>query len=58
MTSLRKRRKQVQAAISRNNAWNWSFDRFVRAVVAAHNKMAKAMEEVYTKARESRDHAD
>lgn len=57
MTSLRKRRKQVQAAIARNNAWNWSFDRFVRAVVTAQNKMAKAMEEVYTKARESRDHA-
>ena len=57
MTNIRKRRKLVQSSIAHNNAWNWSFDRFVHAVVAAHNKMARAMEEVYTKARESRDHA-
>ncbi len=60
MTSVRKRRKLVQAHIRRNNAWNWSFDRFVRAVVAASNRMSKAMAEVYAKAREERaqhDHA-
>lgn len=60
MTSSRKRRKAVQAAIRRNNSWNWSFDKFVRAVVTATNKMSKAMEEAYAKsraAREAHDHA-
>ncbi len=57
MTSIRKRRKQVQQSIRHNNAWNWSFNKFVRAVCAAHNKMAKAMEQVYAKAREQYDHA-
>jgi len=56
MTSMRKRRKQAQQSIRHNNAWNWSFDKFVRVVCAAHNKMAKAMQEVYAKARGQHDH--
>jgi hypothetical protein len=57
MSSPRKRRKAVQAAIRRNNSWNWSFDKFVRAVVTATNKMSKAMEEAYAKSRAQHDHA-
>jgi len=60
MTSSRKRRKAAQTAIRRNNSWNWSVDKFVRAVVTATNKMSKAMEEAYAKsraAREAHDHA-
>lgn len=56
MTSSRKRRKVAQAAIRRNNFWNWSFDKFVRAVVTATNKMSKAMEEAYAKSRAQHDH--
>ena len=56
MTSIRKRRRATYAAIKRNNSWNWSFDKFVRAVVTASNKMSKAMEEVYAKAREQHDY--
>ena len=57
---LRHRRKLVLARLHHNSAWNWSFDRFVRAVVTASNRMSKAMAEVYAKAREERaehDHA-
>lgn len=57
MTSARKRKRLIYARVAHNNAWNWSFDRFVRAVVAAHNKMAKVLEETYAKAREKHDHA-
>ena len=60
MTSMRKRRKAMQAAIRHNNSWDWAFDKFVRAVVTASNKMSKAMEEAYAKARaawEAHDHA-
>ena len=57
MTSIRKRRWEVQAAIKRNNSWGWSFDKFVRAVVTASNKMSKAMEQAYAKSREQHDHA-
>ena len=56
MSSLRKRRKAVQAAVRRNNSWSWSFDKFVRAVVTATNKMSKAMEEAYAKSRAEHDH--
>ena len=54
--NLRQRRRAVQASIARNNAWDWSFDRFIRAVVAAHNRMSKALEEAYARARERHDH--
>jgi len=57
MTSIRKRRKAVQAAVRRNNSWGWSFDKFVHAVVTATNKMSKAMEEAYAKSRAQHDHA-
>lgn len=57
MISVRKRRKLTQVSIAHNNAWNWSFDRFIRAVVAAHNRMSKVLEETYAKARERHDHA-
>lgn len=56
MTSIRKRRKATQVAIRRNNAWSWSFDKFIRAVVTASNKMSKAMEEAYAKSRAQHDH--
>ena len=58
MSSLRKRRKAVQAAVRRNNSWNWSFDKFVRVVVTATNKMSKAMEEAYAKSRAAREAHD
>ena len=56
MTSARKRRKAAQAAVRHNNSWGWSFDKFVRAVVTATNKMSKAMEEAYAKSRAQHDH--
>ena len=56
MTSIRKRRKAVQVAVRRNNSWNWSFEKFVRAVVTASNKMSKAMQEAYAKSRAEHDH--
>ena len=56
MTSIRKRRKAVQVAVRRNNSWNWSFEKFVRAVVTASNKMSRAMEEAYAKSRAQHDH--
>ena len=56
MTSIRKRRKAVQVAVRRNNSWGWSFDKFVRAVVTASNKMSKAMEEAYAKSSAQHDH--
>lgn len=52
MTSIRKRRRLVQAHIRRNNAWNWSFDRFVRAVVAAWQPVMGAAARAYAIARE------
>lgn len=58
MSSPRKRRKAVQAAIRCNNSWNWSFDKFVRAVVTASSKMSKAMEEAYAKSRAAREAHD
>jgi len=48
----RHRRKLAQASISHNNAWNWSFDKFVRAVVAACTPMSKALKKAYEKARD------
>lgn len=54
MTSVRKRKKVVLAQIRHNNAWNWSFDKFVRAVVRVSAQMSKAMEAVYAKARQER----
>jgi hypothetical protein len=56
MSSIRKRRKAVQVAVRRNNSWSWAFDKFVRAVVTASNKMSKAMEEAYAKSRAQHDH--
>jgi hypothetical protein len=53
---MRKRRKAVQVAVRRNNSWGWSFDKFVRAVVTASNKMSKAMQEAYAKSRAEHDH--
>jgi hypothetical protein len=57
MTSTRKRRKTMQAAIKYNNSWDWAFEKFVRAVVTVSNKMSKAMEQAYAKSREQHDHA-
>jgi hypothetical protein len=57
MTSTRKRRKAMQAAIRYNNSWDWAFEKFVRAVVTVSNKMSKAMEQAYAKSREQHDHA-
>lgn len=49
---LRKLRKRTQDRIRRNRGWDWAFDKFVRAVVTATNKMSKAMQEAYAKSRE------
>jgi hypothetical protein len=49
---VRKLRKRTQDRIRRNRGWDWSFDKFVRAVVTATNKMSKAMQEAYAKSRE------
>ena len=40
---LRKLRKRTQGRIRRNRGWDWAFDKFVRAVVTATNKMSKAL---------------
>lgn len=48
---VRKLRKRTQDRIRRNRGWDWAFDKFVRAVVTATNKMSKALEEAYAKAR-------
>ncbi len=53
----RKRRRIVQKQIRYNNSWNWSFDRFVRAVVHAHNVFNAKAAEVYAKARQERTEA-
>jgi hypothetical protein len=50
----RKRKRIIQRKIRYNNVWSWSFDKFVRAVVTATNKMSAKMAEVYAKARQER----
>jgi hypothetical protein len=55
---MRKFRKQMQDRIRHDRSWDWAFEKFVRAVVTASNKMAKAMEEAYAKSREEQhEHA-
>ena len=51
----RKRKRIVQKQIRYNNSWNWSFDKFVRAVVTASSHMSAKMAEVYAKARSTRE---
>ena len=51
----RKRKWIVQKQIRYNNSWNWSFDKFVRAVVTASSRMSVKMAEVYAKARSTRE---
>jgi hypothetical protein len=51
---VRKIRKRTLDRIRRNRGWHWAFEKFARAVVMATNKMSKAMEEAYAKAREGR----
>lgn len=51
----RKRKRIIQKQIRYNNSWNWSFDKFVRAVVTASNRMSAKMAEVYAKARSTRE---
>ena len=53
----RKRKRIIQKQIRYNNGWSWSFDKFVRAVVTATNKMSAKMAEVYAKARQERGEA-
>jgi len=56
--NVRKLRKRTQDRICRNRGWDWAFDKFVRAVVTATNKMSKAMQEAYAKSREEQhEHA-
>ncbi len=57
---LRRRRKLVLAQIRHNNAWNWSFEKFVRRVVEVCRPFSEVMAEVYLKAHKERaehDHA-
>jgi hypothetical protein len=51
----RKRKRIIQKQIRYNNSWNWSFDKFVRAVVTASSRMSAKMAEVYAKARSTRE---
>lgn len=51
----RRRRKLALAQVRHGNSWNWAFDKMVKAICAAHNKMSKALEEAYTKARNERE---
>ncbi len=53
----RKRKRIIQKQICYNNSWNWSFDKFTRAVVAASSRMSAKMAEVYAKARQERGEA-
>jgi hypothetical protein len=53
----RKRKRIIQRKIRYNNGWGWSFDKFVRAVVTATNRMSAKMAEVYAKARQERGEA-
>ena len=48
---LRQQRKRIQKRIRHNNAWNWSFDKFTRAVVKVYYPLSKAMEEAYMNSR-------
>jgi hypothetical protein len=52
--NIRKQRKRTLERIRRNRGWDWAFEKFVRAVVTATNKMSKALEEAYAKARNER----
>ena len=52
---VRKLRKRTQDRIRHSRGWDWAFDKFVRAVVTATNKMSKAMQEAYAKAREEQN---
>jgi hypothetical protein len=52
--NIRKQRKRTQERIRQNRAWDWSFEKFLRAVVNATNKMSKALEEAYVKERNER----
>lgn len=49
---VRRIRKRTLDHIRRNRGWDWSFDKFVRAVVTASNKMSKAMQDAYAKSRQ------
>jgi len=49
---VRRIRKRTLDHIRRNRGWDWSFDKFVRAVVTSTNKMSKAMQDAYAKSRE------
>ena len=51
---IRKQRKLKLKSIRYNRSWDWAFDKFVRAVVTATNKMSKALQEAYAKARNER----
>lgn len=49
---VRRIRKRTLDHLRRNRGWDWSFDKFVRAVVTASSKMSKAMQDAYAKSRE------
>jgi tellurite resistance protein len=49
---VRRIRKRTQDHIRRNRSWDWSFEKFTRAVIAASARMSRAMSEVYAKSRE------
>ena len=42
--TLRQIRKRAQKRIKCNRAWDWSFERFIRAVCAAHKKFDDHMQ--------------
>jgi hypothetical protein len=47
---VRHQRKLAQAKVRYGNEWNWAFEKMIKAVCAAHNKMSKALQETYERA--------
>ena len=55
--NAKKRKRVVLNRIRYNNSWGWRYDKFTRAVVAAHERFSAKVEEVYAKARQEREQA-
>ena len=48
---LRKQRRRTLKHIQQNKSWYWSLDKFISDLVTTTNKMSKALQEAYAKAR-------
>lgn len=47
--TLKQIRKRAQKRLKYNRAWDWSFERFIRAVCAAHKKFDEQAKVVWMK---------